>query len=285
MPRNDMYDAVCSLNKHGMGIFGSAFSAHMKELNSETRAYQKYTDDTSTPSFNRNDAARLMIMCSGASTRHINEKLLDGSVIFSPGTTEVYHVDQKGLTKRHFEDPYTGTCDAAGVFTVPGFFEGIPSGEGLKTITDLHDFSIMAVPTSETTPESGPAKLSESAWGISFSGSADIERRHDNVATANHLSSRSVTQDLHVPFLTVAHKKDSGDVVDACNQARACMTGVLRFLHSLGITKVPVYTLLTEGTVGVVIFGWCEDEEYQDDDSGARYTVSFNHLHNITQLT
>lgn len=285
MPRNDMYDAVCSLNKHGMGIFGSAFSAHMKELNSETRAYQKYTDDISNPSFNRNDAATLMIMCSGASTRHIDEKLLDRSVMFSPGSTEVYHVDKKGLTKRHFEDPLTGTCDAAGVFTVPGFFEGIPSGEDLKTTTDLHDFSIMAVPTSETAPESGPAKPSESAWGISLSGRADIERTRGIITTASDVSCRSAARDLHVPFLTVAHKKDNGGVVEACNQARACMTGVLRFLHSLGITRVPVYTLLTEGTVGVVIFGWCEDEEHQDDDQGARYTVSLTLSPNITQLT
>lgn len=91
---------------------------------------------------------------------------------------------------------------------------------------------------------------------------------------------RSTAKDLHVPFLTVENKKDNGDLVKAGNQARAYMAGVLRFFHSLGITKVPVYTLITAGTIGVLIFGWCEEEEYRDD-SEARFTVSPTRLYGI----
>ncbi|KAI0827459.1 hypothetical protein BC628DRAFT_1369765 [Trametes gibbosa] len=88
---------------------------------------------------------------------------------------------------------------------------------------------------------------------------------------------RSTGRDLHVPFLTVENKKENGDLVKAGNQARAYMAGVLRFFHSLGITNVPVYTLITEGTTGVVIFGWCEEESRQDN-SGIQYTVPVVHI-------
>lgn len=188
MPRNDMYDAVCDPGEYDKGIFGSVHSTHMKELNSETRAYEKYASSTSTPSFNRNDAATLTTMCLGASTRHVKEKLLDRSIVFSQGSSEVFHVDEKGLTKRHFQDPRTGTCDAAGVFKVPGFFEGITGARDLKAMAELHRFSIMAVPTPESKTGFGPAEISERAQGVSLNGPADIEKVRDIFATGRHVS-------------------------------------------------------------------------------------------------
>lgn len=267
MPRNDMYDAVCSLNKNNMVIFGSTYTGHLIELDSEAAAYRTYgyAKDTDPASPNHEDAKMYALMSLHAYMRYENGNGLDRGAVFMRSIPRIMSVDHNVFTKRHFEDPLTGTCHAAGVFNVPSFFEGIPSGEDLKIIIDPHDFGIMAVPGTE----SRLANISETTERVSSSGPAE----------------RVSANDLHVPFITVAHKKDNGNVVEACNQARACMTGVLRFLHSLGITKVPVYTLLTEGTTGVVIFGWCEDEEYQDNDSDALYTVSLTLSPNIAQLT
>lgn len=183
LPRNDMYDAVQGVTQH-LGRLGATYSAHLQELEREAAGYETYTLGPPLPlsTSDKEDAQRLYTMSENALVRYSSEKALDMGVVISGA--RVTSANQQALTKRHFEDPRTGTCDAAGVILIPDFFKGIA-----LNAPACHKFGIMPMPTPETTSRS-KATAPEEISGISSSPtpSADTEKPRDIFATSRHVS-------------------------------------------------------------------------------------------------
>jgi len=64
---------------------------------------------------------------------------------------------------------------------------------------------------------------------------------------------------LDLPFYIVEHKQTAGEyVVTGANRHRMYSTASVKFLAALGITDFPVFSLVTEGCIGVVTCTWLE---------------------------
>lgn len=55
------------------------------------------------------------------------------------------------------------------------------------------------------------------------------------------------------------YKKEDSHREQGMNQLRAYLVAALKFLHALGIIHFLVWGFVTEGTVGTVVFAWCEE--------------------------
>lgn len=55
-------------------------------------------------------------------------------------------------------------------------------------------------------------------------------------------------------------KEDATHKEQSMNQLRAALVSQLKFLHAIGIINFVLWGFVTEGTVGTVVFAWCEEE-------------------------
>lgn len=77
---------------------------------------------------------------------------------------------------------------------------------------------------------------------------------------AEKLIRRISMSDLHLPFMLAEYKKENvSHREQGRNQLRAYLVAALKFLHALGIINFLVWGFVTEGTVGTVVFAWCEE--------------------------
>lgn len=75
--------------------------------------------------------------------------------------------------------------------------------------------------------------------------------------------------DLFVPFLAVEYKKEGPEPHrKGPNQLRICTTAISKFLSHLGITRFPIFGLLTKGTIGLVTCTYTVPLS-EDDNSGS----------------
>ncbi|EED81527.1 predicted protein [Postia placenta Mad-698-R] len=83
----------------------------------------------------------------------------------------------------------------------------------------------------------------------------------------------SIEKALELPLLLIEYKKTETDRVKGQNQHRLYCTAAARFLETIGITKVPIFSVVSDGASVVLTTAWVNDGVVQIFE---RHTQSFD---------
>ncbi|PCH44662.1 hypothetical protein WOLCODRAFT_154702 [Wolfiporia cocos MD-104 SS10] len=191
--------------------------------------------------------------------------------------------------------PLTDVCDALGAVVVPlpvdeeklspyCFVDpiGPPTAEGSSTASTLALPTILEATKGPSNDGEGsgqgnsrstpPQSTSSSRDNVSSLDAFDISRRRfrydfsEPAALAESVGELTLQESggpcswLELPLLVAVYQKRDTDRIKTQNQHRLYSTAAARFLETIGITRQPVFGVMSDGPVAVLTSTWVDGE-------------------------